>query len=149
MDAPALPPDYGFHKDRLTGGWSYPLKRSLLDEALVSAGATNIASVFYSLVMTPMDDRRTGPLTAQYQGDAMPSHWAGRVSIYVQTVPSEIRREIADALLAVLGDVARWIAGTTEREPTWRAASHSLSVFIDDGSATLREAAPAFRRRRT
>jgi hypothetical protein len=149
MDAPTLPPDYGFHKDRLTRGWSYPLKRSLLDEALVSAGATNIAAVFYSLVMTPMDDRRAGPLTAHYHGDDTPSHWAEQVSIYVETVPSENRREIADALLTVLGDVARWIAGTTEREPTWRAASHSLYVFVDDGSATLREAAPAFRRRRT
>src|ERR671916_847660 len=64
--------DYFFRKDRLTRGWSYPLKRSRLDQALVEWGASNVASVFYSLVMTPLARRDNGPVAVVYNGEAMP-----------------------------------------------------------------------------
>ena len=148
MDAAAESLVYSFRKDRLTRGWSYPIKRSRLDEALIDAGASNVAGVLYSLVMTPLPGRGTGPLTVQYQVEAVRGSQPGEVSIYVQSVPSDQRATVGDALAKVLGDVAGWIAATRSRAPTWRTESHSLYAAVLDGEATLREGPPRFRRRR-
>jgi hypothetical protein len=142
VDGASQPLAYYFHKDRLARGWSYPLKRSRLDDALVEAGASNVASVSYSLVMTPLSERGAHPLTVQYSGEAVPSTHPGDVSIYVQSVRSKQRAPIAGGLEKVLGDIARWIVATTQREPTWRTESHSLDVNVVEGEATLREDPP-------
>jgi hypothetical protein len=142
MDGAAQPLAYYLHKDQLARGWSYPLKRSRLDDALIEAGVSNVASVFYSLVMTPLSERGTNPLTVQYGGEAVPSTHPGDVSIFVQSVRSDQRATIADGLEKVLGDIARWIAATKQREPTWRTESHSLYVAVVEGEATLREGPP-------
>ncbi len=147
MDAATEPLAYSFRKDRLPRGWSYPLKRSRLDEALIDAGASIVAGVFYWLVMTPLSERGTGPLTVQYQGEAMLGTHPGEVSVYVQSVPSDQRATVADGLAKVLGDVARWIVATKQRAPTWRTESHSLYVAVVDGETTLREEPARFRRR--
>ncbi|HEV2058944.1 MAG TPA: hypothetical protein VGR11_06270 [Solirubrobacteraceae bacterium] len=89
--------------------------------------------------MTPLSERGTGPFTVQYRGEAVPSTHRGHVSIHVQSVPSEQRATIGGGLEKVLGDVARWIASTKQREPTWRTESHSLYVAVLDGEATLRD----------
>lgn len=133
------PLGYSFQKHRLAQGWSYPLKRSLLDQALVKAGALNVASVSYCLVMSALDERRTGTLIAQYRGAAMPGPGPGEVSIYVLSVPSIQRADVALGLANALAGVARWIYATEHREPTWRTESHGLHVTVVDGETTLRE----------
>src|SRR4051812_36107368 len=98
---------YSFRKDPLARGWSYPVKRSRLDQALVAAGASNVAWVFYSLVMTPLGRRVNGPVAVLYRGESMPST-PGEVLIFVQSVPSVERATVANGLENVLEDVARW-----------------------------------------
>ena len=98
MHRAAQPLAYYFDNDRLARGWSYPVKRSRLDGALAEAGSSNVAAVFYSLVMTPLSERGTRPLTVQYGGEVVPSTHPGDVSIYVWSVRSEQRATIADGL---------------------------------------------------
>lgn len=61
-------------------------------------GSSNVAAVFYSLVMTPLSERGTRPLTVRYGGEVVPSTHPGDVSIYVWSVRSEQRATIADGL---------------------------------------------------
>lgn len=115
MDDPINPLGYSVSKDRLTRGWSYPLKRSLLDRALTEAGVSNVSSVTYVLDTRPLSDPHRPPLSVTHMG------LAGRCTITVRSVPSESRLGVAEALTDLLGDIARWIAGVDDREPTWRS----------------------------
>jgi hypothetical protein len=135
--------DYSFSKDRLSKGWSYPVKRSKLDEALTEAGVSSVCSVGYTRDDRPLSDPHRPPLEVQYHGEEVPYAIAGLCVISVKSVPSESRHAIATALEERLADIARWIAGIPERDPTWRAESHSLAAIVSEGnSLQLEERGP-------
>jgi len=128
MNDPTNPLGYSFSKARLTRDWSYPLKRSLLDRALIEAGVTGVSHVTYLLDTRPLSHPHRPPLSVTYLGHD------GRCMIEVRSVPSESRLSVADELAKVLADVAQWIASIDDQVPTWRSEWHQIhAIFTADG----------------
>jgi hypothetical protein len=138
MNDPTNPLGYSISKDRLRPGWSYPVKRSLLDRALIEAGVTSVSNVTYVLDTRPLSDPHRPPLSVTYLG------MAERCMITVRSVPAESRLSVADALAKRLGDVAQWIASVNDRTPTWRSEWHQIHAILTvDGVRLTDELPPA------
>jgi hypothetical protein len=134
MDAGAL--EYLFGKDKLPKGWSYPLKRSVLDVALRAAGITSLFSVRYSY---GGGKQRCRPLRVQFDGDEPRRFGTGTVSITVYAVPSAERRSTMTQLESSLVSVCDWIRRAETAPPTWRMTRHELTVELGDGQARVVE----------
>ena len=113
--------EYYSSKDKLPKGLSYPLKRSILDPALDAAGVARLGAVYYKRKAWRQEPGDV-VLRATYCGEGNRGWFAaGTSSIYVFAVPSDLRRQIEDALLAgALQLVASWLrdlerAGNTRR----------------------------------
>lgn len=134
MDGGAL--DYLFAKDKLPKGWSYPLRRSVLNVALEAAGVTRLFSVRFSY---GGGTQLVRPLRVQFGGDQPRRLPGGTASITVYAVPSAERRSSMAALESKLAIVCDWIRGAETAPPTWRMFSHELIVELHDGQACVVE----------
>jgi hypothetical protein len=123
---------YFYGKDKLPEGWSYPLKRSVLDEALESAGVTSVVSVRCHYGGSP-------PLGVEFTGEEARNLFSGKVSITVRAVPSAERRATMAELESTLAVVCDWIRSAEDAAPTWRMTGHALAVEISDGHAAVVE----------
>lgn len=138
METRAL--EYLFRKDRLPTGWSYPLKRSVLDDRLRAAGVTSVWSVRY---------RRTGggvagagfatPLRLRFDPEDGRVWGSGQVSIVVYAVPSSLRRPTMTRIEENLAAMCDWILGAQFAAPTWRMTGHELRLEIRDSHARVLE----------
>ena len=127
---------YGFDKNRLPKGHSYPLKRSALDTALASANLSQIHWVYYLL-------RQKGStvLFADYCGESNKG-WAaaGKSSITVYAVPSVERKETEVALLQQgIPRLCEWLQAFANSGNVKRATDHHLVILYKDGKVTLSE----------
>lgn len=134
MDAGPL--EYLFAKDKLPEGWSYPLKRSVLDSALKAAGVTEVFGVRYSY---GGGQQRYRPLRVQFDGDEPRPFGPGTVSITVYAVPSAERRSTMAKLAASLAAVCEWIRRAETAPPGWRMTRHDLTVELHDDQARVIE----------
>lgn len=131
---------YFFLKHELPKGWSYPLKRSVLDAALRAASVTSVFSVTYRLRGGSLQGEPLGcPLLVQFDGDEQHSLASGKVSITVYAVPSDERSSTMAELEAKLAVVCDWIRRAEVAPSTWRMASHELPVEMRDQQARLVE----------
>jgi hypothetical protein len=117
----------------LPNGWSYPLKRGVLDAALKAAGVTGIFSVRYSYGGGRQQHR---PLRVQFDGEDVA---AGKVSIAIFAVPAGERWSTMTQLESRLATVCEWIRNAEVAAPTWRMARHSLEVELRDGQVLVLE----------
>ncbi len=124
---------YLYSKASLPAGWSYPLKRTVLDAALKAAGVTGVFSVRYSYGDGGQQHR---PLRVQFDGEDVAE---GKVSITIYAVPSDERRSTMTQLEAMLATVCDWIRNAEVATPTWRMARHSLEVELRNGQARVLE----------
>ena len=117
---------YSFIKDKLPRGFSFPLKRSVLDAALLEAGIAGVSCVFYR-------HRKSGDIVmdADYHGEGWRGWPATRLSsVCVYSVPSGERHAIEAHLVSeVLPRLVRWLkmfepSGDTRH----RVARHPVSV---------------------
>lgn len=134
MDRGAL--QYFFGKDKLPEGWSYPLKRSVLDAALRAADVTCVFSVRYSYGRGKQLYR---PLRVQFDGEELRRSAAGTVNTTVYAVPSAERQPIMTQLESKLAAVCDWIGRAETAPPTWRMKEHVLDVDVRDGRACVVE----------
>ena len=122
---------YSFSRDLLPKRLSYPLKRSLLDSALRSAGVYDaIYSVTY--VRRPYANLVLyASFTPEWKGHPTVR---GRCSITVRAVQGEQRHE-AERLLVMEGlpMLCRWLTKTRAEGNVWRGTEHSLTFEIQDG----------------
>jgi hypothetical protein len=132
---PTNPLGYEFSKDRLTRGWSYPVKRSHLDRALIEAGISAVSHVTYNLDTRSLSDPHRPPLAVAYMGSP-------RFMIFVKSVPSDVQPNVAQALEERLSDVAEWMASIHDRPPTWRSEWHTLRVILTGDGLQLAEDPP-------
>lgn len=89
--------EYGFSKDKVPKGLSYPLKRSVLDSSFEEYEISQIFFVYYFL--------RTGGnnvMRADYEGEGKKNFAAGKTTVTVYAVPSE-KRKITENLLVQQG----------------------------------------------
>lgn len=127
----------GFSKAKLPRGMSFPLKRSVLDAALLEGGVTKLAMVYYNL------GQRTSAVTpivfAEYTSEAERG-WAaaGTSSIIVYAVPSAERHVMEMAISAtVLPALIRWLLQIEKAGSGPRAMRHQFSATWEDGAFSV------------
>lgn len=130
--------DYGFHKNPIPSGWSYPLKRSVLDAALVEAGLTEIFTVSYIVFVGSMQGQRYSRLMdVVWNGLAGSNFASGLFSITVGAIPAAERHVTSQALESALPDICAWMQRALESPPTWRDTDRTLNIEVHDGVARL------------
>ena len=122
---------YSFSKDKLPKALSYPLKRSLLDSALQSAGVYDaIWSVRY-LGRPYLNVVLYASFIPDWKGHPTVR---GRCSITIRAIPND-QRHIAEQLLVVEGlpNLCRWLTKTRAEGNVCRANEHALTLEIQGG----------------
>ena len=130
-------PEYSFSKDKLPRGYSYPLKRSLLDERLDEAELTKIQGVYYCF------NRKSDNLILRgdYFGEARKG-WAGAglSSIWLWAVRSEERKVIETVLVnEALPALIVWLRKAEQEGNVWRATSRHIDFRFRDTQLAINE----------
>ncbi len=120
---------YSFSKDKIPKTLSYPLKRSLLDSALNSAGIyTSVWSVHYV-------GRRNSNvvLDAMFSPEQYSDYASGKTRIAVWAAPREQRKKIEQLIVTEgLPILCAWLCKTQTEANVWRGFGHTLT-FTSDG----------------
>lgn len=121
---------YGFSKAKIQRGWSFPLKRSVLDASLMAAGVSRILSVTYG-------QRQSGHVVmwANYCGEGRRG-WAGAglASIIVYAVPSTERQATEIALVSeALPRLVRWLSELESSGNTRRGVDQHFHATFEAG----------------
>ncbi len=118
--------EYSFSRDALPKSLSYPLKRSLLDDALRTASLYR--AVWYVVYSRHSFERVV--LQAWFSPDETAPRWSsGRINLTVRAVPAVKRKVIEDALLAEgIPQLCRWMTEAESMGDGWRSLPHSFTV---------------------
>jgi hypothetical protein len=122
---------YSFSKDKLPKMLSYPLKRSLLDFALQSAGVYDaVYSVLY--VGRPyLNMVLHASFTPDWKGHPTVR---GRCLIIVRAIRSDERLAAEQLLLGEgIPILCRWLRRTQHEGNVWRSTEHTLTLEIENG----------------
>lgn len=142
--------EYAFDRHKLPKGRSFPLARSVLDEALASSGVQRISNVYFG-------KRRGGPgatrivLRADYCGEGRVG-WAGAGStaITVYDVASTERNEIMAAIVQTgLPRLIQWLKELDSAGNTVRGVDQHFVAEYVDGKPQITTGDPHVRTRRT
>lgn len=133
-------PDYGFSKDLLPKSSSYPLKRSLLNEALDSYQIRKqVFSVYYQYGRFNLNGCKGGyavdVLAVDYVSELDKCHFSvrGRCRITAYSVPSEERKMCEEIIVReALPKLCAWIEKAANAGNTWRAKRHGIQFKIKD-----------------
>ena len=121
---------YAFDKQRLPRGFSFPLKRSILDSALTTAHITRIHCVYYWL-----QQASDIVLRADYCGEANRAWAAGQASITLYAVPARERSHTESVLIAqALPQLCTWLQTAEMAGNVWRGVDHTLVFLFRNGS---------------
>ena len=129
--------EYPFFKAKLPRGFSYPLKRSVLDSFLDEAHLTQLSGVSFQY----SSDGRPFLLLASFFGEAHKGFAeAGLCSLTLYSVPSAQKKLIEDAMTdSVLPRLVDWLRLIDQKGNAWRAKSRHLEFRNNDGAITYRE----------
>jgi hypothetical protein len=126
---------YSFSKAKIPRGSSYPLRRSLLDAALVSSSVTEVFHVFYFM-------RHSGNIVmrADFLGEGYGFTLGGRISVTLYSVPSREKHQI-EALLKTEGlpRVCAWLQRVQQAGNAWRAKNHSIVLEFVSNALKISE----------
>lgn len=137
---------YGFDRAKLPNGLSYPLRRSLLDQALETAGIARIHVVYYLL-------RKAGSLvlSADYSGEKEMRGWAaaGMSAITVCAVPSDQRQAIEQQILDVgLPRLIKWLSDIEQADGLLRDNHQHFAANYEAGALVITTDKPLLKRPR-
>lgn len=122
--------EYPFHKFKIPKGYSYPLKRSVLDAWLETTGLTQLAGVSY--VFFQHSDNLV--IRALFTGETIKYRTAGTYQVWIYAVPSAeksaIEQLIMTEALPILGD---WLMAAEKAGNSWRGKSHHLEISYLNG----------------
>ena len=123
---------YGFSKEKLPKGLSYPLKRSLLDSALRAASVYGaVYTVRYLAGRSPV------VLDAQFVpvGRQVHSTVVGRCLITVWAVTSATRHHLEQQIVTIaLPQLCDWLAQSQTEDSAWRIMPHSVAFELVRGN---------------
>lgn len=117
-------PEYSFSKNKIPKGYSYPLKRSVLDGQINEASLTQIYNVYYCFNLNSEDL----VLRGNYFGEAHKG-WAGAglSSIWLWAVPSNKRKDIETILIQeALPKLIAWLQKAEREGNVWRSKSRHI-----------------------
>ncbi len=142
---------YSFIKDKISKGWSYPLKRDLLDNELNSLPKPLIHSVYY-LHCICHDFEKACVFKSAFQG-SFDLLYPNMYSLCVYSVPSTLKKEISCQIQEiVLPHFISWISSLEAASPTKRSWRHVFEYIYSNGSLiyvteAMRRARPKYRLR--
>jgi hypothetical protein len=129
--------DYPFSKHKLPKGFSFPLKRSVLDALLDASEITGLSGVSFIY----SSQSREILLRASFFGEAHKG-WAaaGLTSLTFYAVPSGLKNEIESAMSAsVLPRLCDWLRMVEQKGNAWRGQSRHLEFRWNEDTFTERE----------
>jgi hypothetical protein len=117
-------------KEKLAKGFSYPLKRSVLDAALLSAQLNQLPLIrFYS-------QRNDLVMWAWFPGEANRGvHGAGTglTQLFIYAVPSPEHQNVEQKLIAQgLPALCSWLQKSEAAGSVWRSTEHSFRCRLID-----------------
>ena len=129
---------YGFLKAKLWRGHSYPLKRSLLDAALLAGGVIDEVSFVHYNEWGRSWRVKLPTVRVSFIGEdhkAAPYYHPGSSSITVYAVPSAERKLAEDLLVSEgLPRVVRWLAKVAASGNTVRGPNQHLTLSVREGT---------------
>lgn len=127
--------DYEFHKRKLPKGFSYPIKRSVLDEILEKSETERIKWITFSV------DRRGDIIVwANFVGEAHKTTSAGKIGLYVYAVPSDERKETEELLIKqIFPKFIKWLRKVEAAGEGWRLTTRLLEIELKDGELSFSE----------
>jgi hypothetical protein len=124
-------------KAKLPKGFSFPIKRSVLDEFLRREGITNVTGVGYC-----GNSGHKVVLGANYYGPRSKSS-RHTLTLWIYAVPSEIRRPIEELVVsAALPRLAEWLLSFSDGSLLRAKTDHSTSFALEGVSVSDRSATP-------
>jgi hypothetical protein len=130
---PEQPPiEYPYSKARLPKGESFPLKRGEVDTLLASVKPLRLHAVYFAR------GRDRFAMSAYFSPDCSRGAAAGRTTLMVHSIPSALRRDVREALLA--GGAQRlihWLEACETAAETWRLHGHHISVTYTSHAGVL------------
>jgi hypothetical protein len=136
-----------YEKDRLPPGWSYPLGRDRIAEALRDAGAV-LGSLRLWGPGRPPHAQPYSVCRVMWAGDSQADYFGlvpvGRSRLHMSwdAVPGEHRKAVADLLEGgTLRQVCEWATRALNRGNVWSATRHELVVTYADGRLHVSEPA--------
>jgi hypothetical protein len=115
--------EYPLDKAKLPRGFSYPIKRSILDRHLEAIGAP-IFVVYFRFARGS-----SGSIHVEYHGehDSLSEHPAGKFSLTIYCLPSHLRAHGEEAVVQTgLPLICEWIAKAIQADPVWRSTTHRV-----------------------
>lgn len=129
--------EYSFSKNKIPIGYSYPLKRSVLDKLLNEAKLTKIGNVYYCFNLKSDDLILRG----DYFGEAYKG-WAsvGLSSIWLWAVSSENRKEIETThIQKAVPKLIEWLQKAEAEGNVWRANSRHIDFRYRKNELVINE----------
>ena len=130
---------YGFSKDKLPKAFSYPLKRSLLDDAIIRA---SVGEAVYSVRYLFGRGAGLTTLDAMFVPEPSYAHESvrGRSLITVWAVHNEERKACEDLLVGEgLVKLCQWLSKSLSAGNVWRSTAHDLTLIARNGVLKHRE----------
>jgi hypothetical protein len=127
--------DYGFTRQKLPRGLSYPVKRSILDAMLSGRPIGRISHVYYR-----RDAMQGVLLRSHFLGEDSHRGWmaAGASSLYIYAVASEVRTEAARLMCEqVVPRLISWLEELEAAGNTRRATPHEFTASWANGAVNV------------
>jgi len=121
-------------RDKLVKGYTYPIKRGDLDEALEKAGVTDLEYVSYTCYAGK--EKKILVLGSSMTGEAfLPGNWYKMSpSIGIYAVPAGVSQQVKKLLKKhdILNALAKWLIKLEQAENVRRDRRQSFKVFYAD-----------------
>jgi hypothetical protein len=130
---------YYFSKDKLSKGWSWPLKRSELEAALDLVPEVTVRWVIYSHEYSKKDGNKLLVISCSYNGFSMPLS-SDEFQISVSSVPSESRNGIHEQMeQRVLPEIVAWMRLIDGLPETRREENRAVHYYWENKTLQVEE----------
>ena len=125
---------YRFSRSKVPRGFSYPMKRSVLDAAIAARGVHSVASVVFYFQRGP-----ESILTVTYTGEQNDGILKpGTFSIWIYAVPSIERSTVQESIMRfVIPTALDWIVEIDHAGNVRRTGNHHFAARLIEGEALI------------
>jgi hypothetical protein len=126
---------YRFSRRKIPRGFSYPMKRSMLDAVIAAGGIQSVASVVFYFKRAPESLFTVSYTGEQNDGILDP----GTFSIWIYAVPSIERSGVQESIMrSVIPAALDWIVEIGHAGNVRRMGNHYFAARLIDGEALIR-----------
>jgi hypothetical protein len=123
---------YQFSRHKVPRGFSYPMKRGVLDAAIAARGLQSVASVVFYFRRAPESIFTVTYTGEQNDGILKP----GTFSIWIYAVPSSERSKVQESIMrSVIPSALDWIVEIDHAGNVRRTGNHHFAAQLIEGEA--------------